>query len=226
MLRLGRSDHHARTRLDAFTEAMLLSLPVAIVLTALLVFIALFFVFRSFGRRMASILKRSTRYALISMVPILLVVAWVYGFMFLVGYKINVITATIAAIAVGVGVDYATHFTMRFIEEFEHEPSRFPALRRAGEGTGGALAISAVTSMTGFLVMAMAPMPMFVTFGVLTAVMIFFSLIVSLLVLPSLLMIITPSRKGVERELLIEEVTHGGEFEYEPHARETAVRGN
>ncbi|MFW2335795.1 efflux RND transporter permease subunit [Ilumatobacter sp.] len=209
--------------LDAFTGAMLVSLPVAIVLTSLLVFVALFFVFRNFGRRMASILKRSTRYALISMVPILLVVAWVYGFMYLVGYTINVITATIAAIAVGVGVDYATHFTMRFIEEFEHEPSRFPALRRAGEGTGGALAISAATSMTGFLVMAMAPMPMFEMFGVLTAVMIFFSVLVSLLVLPSLLLLITPSRKGEEREDLIEEVTHG-EFEYEPHSRETAVR--
>ncbi len=209
--------------LDAFTGAMLVSLPVAIVLTSLLVFVALFFVFRNFGRRMASILKRSTRYALISMVPILLVVAWVYGFMYLVGYTINVITATIAAIAVGVGVDYATHFTMRFIEEFEHEPSRFPALRRAGEGTGGALAISAATSMTGFLVMAMAPMPMFEMFGVLTAVMIFFSVLVSLLVLPSLLLLITPSRKGDEREDLIEEVTHG-EFEYEPHSRDTAVR--
>ena len=209
--------------LDAFTNAMLLSLPVAIALTSLLVFVALFFVFRSFGRRMASILKRSARYALISMVPILLVVSWVYGFMYLVGYQINVITAMIAAIAVGVGVDYATHFTMRFIEEFEHEPSRFPALRRAGEGTGGALAISAATSITGFLVMALAPMPMFETFGVLTAVMIFFSLLVSLLVLPSLLLLITPSRKGEERVEMIDEVTHHGDFEYDPHSRKTSV---
>jgi hypothetical protein len=54
-------------------------------------------------------------------------------------------------------------------------------------------------------------------------VMIFFSLLVSLLVLPSLLLLITPSRKGEERQGLIDEVTHG-EFEYEPHARETAVR--
>jgi predicted RND superfamily exporter protein len=200
---------------------MLTSLPVAIVITSLLVFITLFFVFRHFGRRMASILKRSGRYAVISMVPILLVVAWIYGFMYLVGYKINLITAMIAAIAIGVGVDYATHFTVRFIEEFEHEPSRFPALRRAGEGTGGALAISAATSMTGFLVMATAPMPMFVTFGVLTAVMIAFSLLVSLLVLPSLLLLITPSRKGEEREDMIDLVTRG-EYEYEPHAPEQA----
>jgi predicted RND superfamily exporter protein len=215
----------SQATLEAFMNAMLTSLPVAVVLTSLLVFVMLFFVFRHFGRRMASILKRSGRYAVISMVPILLVVAWIYGFMYVVGYRINMITATIAAIAIGVGVDYATHFTMRFIEEFEHEPSRFPALRRAGEGTGGALAISAATSITGFLVMAGAPMPMFVTFGVLTAMMIAFSLLVSLLVLPSLLLLITPSRKGEERELLIDEVTRGGEFEYEPHARETAVRG-
>ncbi len=211
--------------LDSFMAAMLQSLPVAVILTSLLVFVALFFVFRHFGRRLASILKRSGRYAVVSMVPILLVVAWVYGFMYLVDYKINVITATIAAIAIGVGVDYATHFTMRFIEEFEHEPSRFPALRRAGEGTGGALAISAATSITGFLVMALAPMPMFQTFGILTAVMIALSLLVSLLVLPSLLLLITPSRKGAEREDLIAEVTQGGEFEYEPHKRETALRG-
>jgi predicted RND superfamily exporter protein len=210
--------------MDSFLQSMLLSLPIAVALTSLLVFITLFFIFRHFGRRMASILKRSGRYAVISMVPILLVVALVYGFMYLVGYRLNLITAMIAAISIGVGVDYATHFTVRFIEEFEHEPSRFPALRRTGEGTGGALAISATTSITGFLVMAAAPMPMFVTFGVLTAVMIGCSLVVTLLVLPSLLLLVTPSRKGDEREDMIEEATRGGEFEYEPHDRDTAMR--
>ena len=78
--------------------------------------------------------------------------------------------------------------------------------------------------MTGFLIMAMAPMPMFVTFGVLTAVMIGCSLVVTLLVLPSLLLLVTPSRKGDEREDMIDEVTRGGEFEYEPHDRDTAMR--
>ena len=65
--------------------------------------------------------------------------------------------------------------------------------------------------------MAFAPMPMFQTFGVLTAVMILFSLLVAVLVLPSLLLLMTPSRKGEERARLEEEVT-GGEYEYDPHA--------
>jgi predicted RND superfamily exporter protein len=68
------------------------------------------------------------------------------------------------------------------------------AVRRAGRGTGGALVLSAVTSVLGSLVMALAPTPIFATFGALTAVMIVLSLMVVLLVLPSLLVLATPSR--------------------------------
>jgi hypothetical protein len=78
--------------------------------------------------------------------------------------------------------------------------------------------------MTGYLIMAAAPMPMFVTFGILTAVMIGGSLVVTLRVLPSLVLLVTPTRKGDERDGMIEEATRGGEFEYEPHGRDTAVR--
>ncbi|MDH3296533.1 MAG: MMPL family transporter, partial [Acidimicrobiia bacterium] len=192
--------------LAAFTDAMLLALPVALVLCALL----------------ASVFMRSLKYGLASVTPILLVVGWVYGFMYLFDYKINVVTATIAAIAVGVGIDYSTHFTMRFREEFEHEPSRFPALRRAGEGTGGALAISALSSIIGFTVMAFAPMPIFQTFGTLTAVMIVFSLLVALLVLPSVLLVVTRRRTGAERQHLLD-LTGIAPDEYDPHSRATAV---
>ncbi|MCP3989693.1 MAG: MMPL family transporter, partial [Actinomycetia bacterium] len=100
------------------------------------------------------------------------------------------------------------------------EPSRFPALRRAGEGTGGALVLSALTSMGGFLVMSRAPMPIFADFGLLTAVMILFSLIVSLMVLPSLLLLVTPSRHGEERQELLDAIRTG---HYEPHSRDTAL---
>jgi predicted RND superfamily exporter protein len=195
--------------LAAFTDAMLLALPLALVLCALL----------------AAFFMRSIKYGLAAVVPIVLVVGWVYGFMYLADYKINVVTATIAAIAVGVGIDYATHFTMRFREEFEFEPSRFPALRRAGEGTGGALAVSALSSIIGFSFMALAPMPIFVTFGVLTAVMIFFSLLVALLVLPSVLLMVTRSRSGAERQHMLD-LTGVAPGEYDPHSRATAMQSH
>ena len=192
------------TRLREFTRSMLLSLVIAFVLCALI----------------AWVFMRSLTYALVSVVPILLVVGWVYGFMYVFGYTINPVTATIAAIAIGVGVDFAMHFTMRFREEFVGEPSRFPALRRAGEGTGGALVLSALTSIGGFMAMARSPMPVFADFGLLTAVMIFFSLVVALFVLPSLLLVVTPSRRGEERQDLLDALRTR---EYDPHSRETAL---
>ncbi len=193
--------------LQAFIDSMLLSLPIAVLLAILI----------------AAAVMRSFKYAVTSIIPILLVVAWVYGFMFIVDFAINPVTATIAAIAIGVGIDFATHFTVRFREEFEGEPSRFPALRRAGEGTGGALALSAVTSIIGFWALSLAPTPIFATFGTLTAVMILLALLVSLLVLPSLLLVVTPSRKGEERERLLD--LHPTPIEeYDPHSRATAQR--
>ncbi len=196
-----------RNGLDAFTRSMLISLPLALVLTFLL----------------AAFVMRSVKYAGVSVVPILLVVAWVYGFMYVADYSINPVTSTIAAIAIGVGIDFATHFTMRFREELVGEASRFPALRRAGEGTGGALVISALTSIAGFLVLGLAPMPIFAVYGILTAVMIALAALVSLLVLPSMLLFVTPSLKGEEREDLIHHLTLG-HWEYHPHKRETAIR--
>jgi len=51
--------------------------------------------------------------------------------------------------------------------------------------------LSAATSILGFLVMALAPTPIFATFGALTAVMIGFALLASLVVLPTILLLVT-----------------------------------
>jgi hypothetical protein len=71
--------------------------------------------------------------------------------------------------------------------------------------------------------MAMAPTPLFASFGELMAVMILFAVVVALLVLPSLLIIVTPRVEGEEREQLEAAITKG-EFEYDPHSRATATR--
>jgi len=162
-------------QLDKFTQAMLLALPIAVILCIAL----------------ASFVMKSFRYAVVAVIPILLVVVMLYGFMTVTGFKVNPVTSTLAAIAVGIGIDFATHFTMRFREELvRFEP--LAAVREAGSGTGGALILSAVSSIIGFAIMGFAPMPGFAWFGQLMAVMIFMSVAVALLVLPSLLLIVTP----------------------------------
>ena len=80
----------------------------------------------------------------------------------------------------------------------ERVGDRVQALGRAAQGTGVALVASAATSVLGFTIMAFAPMPMFSSYGILTAVMIFMAAAASLIVLPSLLFTVTPATKGQE----------------------------
>ena len=162
-------------QLAAIRRALLLALPISVV--------ACFLVAAAF--------MRSIRYALVSIVPILLVVSWLYGIMYEAGYSINVVTAIIGAVSVGIGIDFSTHYTMRFLEERQRGLPKRSALAAAGAGTGAALLGSALTSVAGFGALALAPMPMFASYGLLTAIMIVLALIAALFVLPSLLSLVT-----------------------------------
>ena len=176
--------------LDATNRALQTSLPIAVILCVLV----------------ATIFLRSIRFGLVSVVPILMTVSWLYAFMERAGYAINIVTATIAAVSVGIGIDFAIHYIVRFREELGRYGDRLEAVRAAGEGTGTALVASAVSSSVGFGILAFAPMPLFAAYGLLTAIMIGMALVATLLVLPSLLILVSPrpvgEGSGVERELV------------------------
>ena len=134
---------------------------------------------------------RSLRSAAIAIVPILLVVPWLYGTMWAAGYSINLVTGTIGAISIGIGIDFAIHLIARYREEHARLGDRDLAMRATGAGTGVALVASALSSIVGFLVLAFAPMPLFAAYGLLTALMIAMALTATLLVLPPLLRLST-----------------------------------
>jgi len=159
--------------LQATTRALNVSLPVAV--AACLILLAFW--------------MRSVTLAVVTIIPIGLVVSWLYAFMYAAGYSLNFVTATIAAVSIGVGIDYSIHMTQRFREELGRGQGAEEALRAAAAGTGVALAGSAGSSVIGFAVMAFAPMPLFSAYGVITAAMIFMAAAAALFVLPSLLLL-------------------------------------
>ena len=163
-------------QLAATTKTLQRSLPIAASAALVLLLVAM----------------RSVRYAVVTIIPIGLVVTWLYALMYLIRYDLNFVTATIGAISVGVGIDYSIHMTERFREELRRAGDKTAALRRAAAGTGVALLASGTSSIAGFTIMAFAPMPVVASFGILTALMIFLALAASLAVLPSLLMLVTP----------------------------------
>ena len=162
-------------QLTASTRTLYTSLPIAFVAATLLLIFAM----------------RSIRFAIVTVIPILLVVTWLYGIMYLAGFALNFVTAMIGAISIGVGIDYSIHMTQRFREELRKNTTKISAIASAARGTGVALVASAASSVVGFAIMGFAPMPMFASYGRLTAMMIFFALMSSLLVLPCLLMLVT-----------------------------------
>ena len=107
-------------------------------------------------------------------------------------------------IAVSIAIVYAifqyymaTRETLAMAGAFDPENlASDEALERAAAGTGVSLLASAGSSVLGFAIMGFAPMPMFSTYGILTAVMIFLALAASLVVLPALLMLVSSEPVG------------------------------
>ena len=110
------------------------------------------------------------------------------------GFELNFVTATIGAVSIGVGIDYSIHMTERFREEMNRSFFPLEAARKAARGTGMALVASAGSSIGGFAVMGFAPMPLFSSYGILTATMIALALTASILVLPALLTLVTHAK--------------------------------
>ena len=164
-----------KAQLSASTRTLYTSLPIALIAAVILL----------------TVTMRSIRYAVITVTPILLVVAWLYGIMYVSGFSLNFVTAMIGAISIGIGIDYSIHMTERFREELKRTNNTIDAIKLTASGTGVALLASAASSIVGFAILGFAPMPMFAAYGQLTAVMIFLALIASLVVLPCLLLVVT-----------------------------------
>ena len=70
------------------------------------------------------------------------------------------------------------------------------AIKVSMRGTGLALLGAGASSISGFSILSFAPMPLFATYGILSAFMITFAMLASVLIVPSLLLIVRKLEKG------------------------------
>jgi predicted RND superfamily exporter protein len=150
------------------SDAMQNEMQSSLILGSLFVFITLSIGFKSFKQ------------ASITLIPILLVVVWLYGLMYAAGSSLNIVTVTIATISLGVGIDYCIHVTERYRESREKGESHNEALVAVGGACSLALIGSAASDIAGFSVIALSPMGLFSNFGIYSAAMIALSLFASL----------------------------------------------
>ena len=144
------------------------------------------------------ILTRRILPAIIVLFPVGLSSLWVVGSMAALGLKWNVLTVMVTALTLGIGIDYSIHMWRRIEVELKRQENHWEALRAALSTTGVALILSALTTAFGFLVLLFSPMPVIKDFGLITAVTVFFSLVLALILLPVLVEMVERS-KEIER---------------------------
>lgn len=133
------------------------------------------------------IANRRPLVGVITVLPVGLVLALTFGTMALTGIPLNPVTATLAALSIGIGVPFTIHVTSRFLEERRVVYDGTTALRRTVSQTGGALAGSALTTAIGFGVLVTSTLVPFEQLGYVIVYAIVYSVVASILVLPSML---------------------------------------
>ena len=163
---------------------MLQSLFSSQILTLGVVFLAIFV--------MLAVLFKSLFVASVSIIPNVIAALSVLGGMGLMGIPLDMMTITVAAITVGIGVDHTIHYMHRFKSELKVDGDYLASMHRSHASIGRAMYYTAVIIIFGFGIMVLSRFIPTIYFGLLTSFAMFASLLGSLLLLPKLLLLARP----------------------------------
>jgi predicted RND superfamily exporter protein len=136
---------------------------------------------------MFGILFRSLKIALTAVLPSMLSVGVVLGVMGLLGIPLDIMTITIAAISVGIGVDDSIHYIHRYRQEMEVDGDARASMLRSHASVGRAMFYTTVIIVAGFSVLALSNFIPSILFGLLTGLAMVMALAANLTLLPLLL---------------------------------------
>lgn len=163
--------------IDELSAAQLIAIAISLSAATVLLVVATWFSARAVGL------------GLIGIVPSVVALVLVLGAMRGLGLAFNALTATVASIAVGIGVPYGIHLINRFREAMGsgRDPDR--AIGDALGNTGPALVGSAATTGLAFAVLMLSTSTPLRQFGIVSTLMIGLALLGCLLVQPALLVL-------------------------------------
>ena len=141
-------------------------------------------------------LFRSIKISIIAVVPNFLAAGIVVGGMGIMRIPLDMMTITIAAITVGIGVDHAIHYITRFTTEFKVDTDYIASMHRAHASIGQALFFTAMTIIIGFSILALSNFVPSIYFGLLTGLAMTAALLGSMTLLPKLILMTKPFGPG------------------------------
>ncbi len=151
-----------------------------IIMVFVMIFIMFLFIFKSFSL------------SILAIIPNILPSVFILGIMGLMNIPLDLMTITISAIAIGIGVDDAIHYIHRFKTEFKKDQDYLATMYRSHNSIGLAMFYTSITITLGFLILILSNFIPSIYFGVFTAIAMLSALLVNLTLLPKLILIFKP----------------------------------
>ncbi|MCC6849960.1 MAG: MMPL family transporter [Deltaproteobacteria bacterium] len=141
----------------------------------------------------SGLVLRSAIGGLMVAMPLALAVLVNFGVMGLVGIPLDVITSPIAAMAVGIGSDYAVYFLFRFREELATSRTHALALASTMQSSGKAIVYVSSAIAGGYLVLCVSGFVFHIELGALVALAMVVSSLGAITLLPALALLARPA---------------------------------
>jgi len=159
---------------------------------------------------LVSIIFKSPSAGLLGIIPLAISVLVLFGLMGLTGIRLDVATALLSSLMIGVGVDYTIHFLWRYREERQNRLTRSEAVKKTITTTGRGIIFNALSVIVGFVVLVVSSFTPIRFFGVLVVVSVLSCLTGALVILPAIILRIKfrflepmeePKDRTLEKEL-------------------------
>lgn len=135
-------------------------------------------------------LFRSVLWGLLSMIPLSVTIAFIYGSIGLVGKDYDMPVAVLSSLTLGMSVDFAIHYLERCRECYRESASWSRAAVLMSLAPSRAIARNAVVIAVGFLPLLVAPLVPYRTVGFFLATIMAVSAVATVVILPSLVKVL------------------------------------
>ncbi|GAB4259947.1 MAG: hypothetical protein Kow0092_08500 [Deferrisomatales bacterium] len=139
---------------------------------------------------MMAFLFRSVLWGLLSMIPLSVTIAFIYGLIGLVGKDYDMPVAVLSSLTLGMSVDFAIHYIERARELFRETGSWAQTAALMSMAPARAITRNAIVIAVGFLPLLLAPLVPYKTVGFFLATIMAVSGVATLVILPAMIQVL------------------------------------
>ena len=141
------------------------------------------------------VIYRDILKALTPVLTMVVVVGWSGGLMYYTGMEYTPMTATLGALILGVGSEYAILMMERYFEEREKGADPEEAMQEASVKIGKAIVTSGATTVFGFSALIASPFSITSNFGVITVMDVILALFATFVIFPPIIVTLDKYRE-------------------------------